>query len=115
MADVQRISVAEARRKVKANEALLVCGYDDAEKYKKLNLEGSISFSSFQSRLSTLVEKQGNHLLLRLTRRGNRCRSGSEVPGAGLQQRQGPQGRRRGLDGGGLSDGRLRGFAAVSA
>jgi hypothetical protein len=58
MADVQRISVAEARRKVKANEALLVCGYDDAEKYKKLNLEGSISFSSFQSRLSTLSKNK---------------------------------------------------------
>jgi rhodanese-related sulfurtransferase len=58
MADVQRISVEEARRKVKANEALLVCAYDDAEKYKKLNLEGSISFSSFQSRLSSLPKNK---------------------------------------------------------
>jgi hypothetical protein len=58
MADVQRISVEEARRQVKANEALLVCAYDDAEKYKKVDLEGSISFSSFQSRLSSLPKNK---------------------------------------------------------
>ncbi len=58
MADVPRISVEEARRKVKAKEALMVCAYDDAEKYQKVNLEGSISFASFQSRLSSLPKNQ---------------------------------------------------------
>jgi len=54
MADIERISVQEARRKVKANEALLVCAYDDDEKYQKVNLEGSISLGAFQARLAAL-------------------------------------------------------------
>jgi hypothetical protein len=39
---------------VKANEALLVCAYDDEEKYKMVNLEGSISLGAFQSRLGAV-------------------------------------------------------------
>ena len=54
MADIERVSVEEARRKVKANEALLVCAYDDDEKYKRVNLEGSISLGAFQSRMAAL-------------------------------------------------------------
>jgi len=54
MADVERISVQEARRKVKASEALLVCAYEDDEKYRMVNLEGSISLGVFRSRLAAL-------------------------------------------------------------
>ena len=38
------------------------------------------------------AEGTGNHFLLRLTRRCQRCRSGSEISGAGLYQRQGARG-----------------------
>lgn len=58
MADIERISVQEAREKVAANRALLVCAYDDEAKYRKLNLEGSISLASFQSRLASLPKTQ---------------------------------------------------------
>lgn len=58
MADIERIGVEEARRKVKSNQALLVCAYEDPEKYKKVNLEGSISFTTFQSRLSSLPKNK---------------------------------------------------------
>jgi len=58
MAEVQRISVQEARRKATSNQALLVCAYDDEAKYSKVNLGGSISFAAFQSRLSSLPKNQ---------------------------------------------------------
>ncbi len=42
MADIQRISVQQAHSKTKANQALLVCAYEDEAKCRMLNLEGSI-------------------------------------------------------------------------
>jgi hypothetical protein len=54
MADIERISVQEAHAKTKANQALLVCAYEDEAKCKMLNLEGSISFTSFKSRAQSL-------------------------------------------------------------
>jgi hypothetical protein len=36
---------------------------------------------------------------LRLTRRSQRCRSGSEISSAGLYERQGAERRRRGVEG----------------
>jgi len=58
MADIQRISVQQARAKTKANQALLVCAYEDEAKCRKLNLDGSISFTSFQSRAASLPKTQ---------------------------------------------------------
>ncbi len=45
------------------------------------------------------AEDTGNHFLLSLTRRSERCRSGSEISGAGLHQRQGAERRSRGVEG----------------
>jgi hypothetical protein len=50
------------------------------------------------------AEGTGNHFLLSLTRRSERCRSGSEVSGAGLYERQGAERRSRGVEGGGILD-----------
>jgi hypothetical protein len=58
MADVERISVEEAHGKAKANQALLVCAYEDEAKYRMLNLDGSISLASFQSRVVSLPKTQ---------------------------------------------------------
>jgi rhodanese-related sulfurtransferase len=58
MADIERISVEEAHQKVDANKALLVCAYDDEAKCRKINLEGSISLTNFQSRVATLPTTQ---------------------------------------------------------
>jgi hypothetical protein len=58
MADIERISVQEAHAKTKANQALLVCAYEDEAKCKMLNLEGSISFTSFKSRAQSLPKSQ---------------------------------------------------------
>ena len=53
-------------------------------------------------RVSTKVS--GNHLLLSVTRRSVRCRSGSEIPGARLYERQGAERRSRGVEGCGIRD-----------
>ena len=58
MADIERISVEDARQKVSANEALLVCAYDDEAKCRMANLEGSISLTSFQSKAASLPKNQ---------------------------------------------------------
>jgi hypothetical protein len=50
------------------------------------------------------AEDTGNYLLLSLTRRSQRCRSGSEISGAGLYQRQGARGRCRSVEGCGIFD-----------
>ena len=50
------------------------------------------------------AEDTGNHLLLSVTRRSERCRSGSEISGARLYQRQGAERRSGGLEGCGIRD-----------
>src|SRR5258708_21818555 len=50
------------------------------------------------------VKVAGNHLLLSVTRRSERCRSGSEIPGAGLYERQGAERWSRGVEGCGIRD-----------
>ena len=58
MADIPRISVEDAHRKVAANQALLVCAYEDDAKCRMVNLEGSISLTSFQSKAASLPKDQ---------------------------------------------------------
>jgi hypothetical protein len=58
MADIKRISVQQAHAKTKANQALLVCAYEDEAKCRMLNLDGSISFASLQSRAASLPKAQ---------------------------------------------------------
>jgi hypothetical protein len=52
MADVEQISAQQAHTKATSNQALLVCAYEDEAKCRMLNLDGSISFTSFKSRVS---------------------------------------------------------------
>lgn len=58
MADIERISVGEAHTKVAASQALLVCAYDDEAKCRKLDLHGSISLTSFESKAASLPKDQ---------------------------------------------------------
>jgi hypothetical protein len=59
MSESIRISPQEARQKVTAGLALLVCAYDDADKFKTCQLEGALSFPEFRSRLPGLAKNQG--------------------------------------------------------
>ena len=58
MADIERISVEEAHKKTKANQALLVCAYEDDAKCRMLDLGGSISLTAFQAKAGSLPKSQ---------------------------------------------------------
>jgi hypothetical protein len=53
-----RIPPAEAYQKVKAGTALLVCAYPEDETFRKMQMEGAISFKEFESRLPSLKKDQ---------------------------------------------------------
>ena len=52
MAEVERISVPDTRRKVQSDQALLVCAYADEAKFRRVKLEGAIPSGAFQARLA---------------------------------------------------------------
>ena len=54
MSELIRIAPEAVRRKVISGKALLVCAYDDEEKFKQVHLEGAIPLSEFRSRLPFL-------------------------------------------------------------
>lgn len=58
MPDIERISVEEARRKVQADQALLVCAYEDEAKCRMANLDGSISLTRFQSGVASVPKSK---------------------------------------------------------
>jgi hypothetical protein len=58
MADIQRISAQQAHAKAESKQALLVCAYEDEAKCKIFNLEGSVSFTNFKSRVQSLPKSQ---------------------------------------------------------
>lgn len=58
MAEVERISVADTRRKVQARQALLVCAYPDEAKFNAARLEGAMSLASFEARAASLPKGQ---------------------------------------------------------
>ena len=58
MPEAERISVEEARRKVQSGEAILVCGYADEEKCRRMMLDGAITLQDLEQRLSSLPRDQ---------------------------------------------------------
>ena len=58
MTEPIRISIEDARQKVSAGAALLVCAYDDDEKFKNNNLQGAISLNDFRAKLPSLSTEQ---------------------------------------------------------
>ena len=58
MGEPVRVSPEEAQRKLKSGEALLVCAYEDDAKFRMMQLEGAISLSTLESRLSSLPKDQ---------------------------------------------------------
>ena len=58
MSEPKRVTAEEVYDKLKSGKALLVCAYEDEEKFKKLQLEGAISLNAFKSRLSSFSKDQ---------------------------------------------------------
>ena len=54
----ERIGPEEVHKKLKAGTIILVCAYEDDEKFKTFHLEGAISFTEFKSRLPSLTKDQ---------------------------------------------------------
>ncbi len=54
MAEPNRISPEETKQKVASGSALLVCAYEDEEKFKLLHLDGAISHAELKLRLHSL-------------------------------------------------------------
>ncbi|MDR9768830.1 ArsR family transcriptional regulator [Acetomicrobium sp.] len=63
----EKISPQEARQEVQSGKALLVCAYEDEERYKKVRLEGAISLKEFRNKEQDLIKRSRDHILLRLT------------------------------------------------
>ena len=58
MEQVPRMDESEARRKVQAGEALLICAYADEAKCRSMRLDGTITLSELQARLPSLPKNQ---------------------------------------------------------
>jgi hypothetical protein len=58
VAEIERISVDDAHRKVAARQALLVCAYDDDAKCRMIDLDGSMSLTTFRTRAASLPKDQ---------------------------------------------------------
>jgi hypothetical protein len=58
MAEIQRISAEEARRRRQAGQALLVCAYEDDSKCRAMALEGAITVNELKRRLPSLPKSQ---------------------------------------------------------
>lgn len=56
--DVARISPREAYENTRAGKALLVCAYEDPERFAALHLEGGISIQEFRARRASLPKDQ---------------------------------------------------------
>ena len=58
MAEAIRITPEETYQKLRAGKALLVCAYDNEERFRNLQLEGAISFSELRAKLPALAKDQ---------------------------------------------------------
>jgi len=55
---IERVSVAEARREVENGRALLVCAYEDESKCRQLRLENAITVHDLQRRVDSVPRNQ---------------------------------------------------------
>lgn len=58
MSETIRISPAEVMQKMETGEALLVCAYENDEKFQRYQLDGAISYGEFQNMLGSLDKSQ---------------------------------------------------------
>ena len=58
MTEPERVEPREVIEKIEAGKALLVCAYENEEKFKAVHLEGALSLNEFKSRVGTLSKDQ---------------------------------------------------------
>lgn len=54
MPEIVRVAPREARESVVSGQALLVCAYDNEERFRAMRLEGAISLHELRTRLASL-------------------------------------------------------------
>jgi len=54
MAEVERITADDARRKVQGGQAVLVFAYDDEAKCSSMRLEGAMTLAEFSRQMASL-------------------------------------------------------------
>jgi hypothetical protein len=55
---VRRVSVPDARRRFEAGQALLVCAYEDEQKWRDAGITGSLSYAQFLTQVPKLPKSQ---------------------------------------------------------
>lgn len=55
---VRRITPEEARRRMDSGRALLVCAYEEDEKFQSMQLEGALSLHQFRRKLPEIPPAQ---------------------------------------------------------
>jgi rhodanese-related sulfurtransferase len=58
MTEPELVDAQETFEKLRAGALLLVCAYDNEEKFKALHLQGAISLNELRSRLDSLSKDQ---------------------------------------------------------
>ena len=58
MAEPKRLTSEEIYQRLKSGAVLLVCAYEDDAKFRRMQLEGAISFNEFKSKLPSLPKDQ---------------------------------------------------------
>lgn len=58
MVEPIRVTSDYAKKKVESGKAVLVCAYDDEQKFRNLHLEGALSFHQFTGMIETLPKEQ---------------------------------------------------------
>ncbi len=58
MAEPKRVTPEEVHQKLEAGKVLLVCAYEDESRFRKMRLQGAISFNEFKSKFSSLSKNQ---------------------------------------------------------
>jgi len=56
--DIESVSAPEVRERIRRQSALLVCAYEDEEKFRTFPLEGAISLNEFKSKTGELNKDQ---------------------------------------------------------
>jgi hypothetical protein len=58
MAEPIRITPENVRPMLQSGALLLVCAYDDSEKFKQMRLEGALSLREFETKFPSLQKSQ---------------------------------------------------------
>lgn len=55
---VKKVTPDEARRRIDSGRALLVCAYEEDEKFQSMQLEGALSLHQFRQKLPEIPPEQ---------------------------------------------------------